>query len=418
MDLQQHGLVETEVATGRPGVKLFVVQQAEARSSRPEPRQDLALDSDPVYFKSFPGLKTAFDLPLECFPAFENMLNANPTLVPAVNIMMQGDIAVSTAKQYRPVIIQFQKFCARNSTAFPYFTPESVLKFAAEAYMEKRPLGFFRIVAPALTLLECVSDRQDTGLTTLVRNSLEALQRDLASKKPAVRKAKEYGFPVLNQLMRAEILPHIQQPYGINVYHFRSVFRATVMYFTFCRFADFDKLTDADFEDCGTFIKITFRTRKNDQMGDNSEHVVPERTDCAVCPAKLIRQYFWRFGLKFQGSGLPVNFRLQKVAGRFQRAPGHLSRSNATKYSRQLLHKHGYNSATFTEKSFKVGGVTGLLNTGEPLENVQVLGGWRSLQTPLYYRNNSLDFKLGVAANIPVATDMNSAAMRVIRSQP
>jgi hypothetical protein len=175
-----------------------------------------------------------------------------------------------------------------------------------------------------------------------------------------------------------------------------------VIYFTFCRFGDFTKLTDKEFTDGGDHIKVVFLTRKNDQMGDNSEHIIPARGDCTVCPTKVIRMYFHRFGLQFNGSGLPANFRLQKEAGTYMRASGQLSRSNATKYTRALLAKHGFQAETFTEKSLKVGGVTGLLDTGEPLENVQILGGWKSLQTPLHYRQASLQFKKAVASRIPV----------------
>jgi hypothetical protein len=56
-------------------------------------------------------------------------------------------------------------------------------------------------------------------------------------------------------------------------------------------------------------------------------------------------------------------------------ASGVLSRSNASKYTRQLLAKNSFDGEHFTKKSLKVGRVTNLLNAGEPLENVQLLGG-------------------------------------------
>jgi hypothetical protein len=73
--------------------------------------------------------------------------------------------------------------------------------------------------------------------------------------------------------------------------------------------------------------------------------------------------------------------------------------------ARELLAKHGYEAADLMEKSLKVGGVTSLLDAGESLENVQVLGSWKSLQTPLHYRKVSLKFKLGIASWIPVNAD-------------
>ena len=47
-----------------------------------------------------------------------------------------------------------------------------------------------------------------------------------------------------------------------------------------------------------------------------------------------------------------------------------LLQSNATKCTRELLVKHGFDGSRFTETSFKVPGVTQLLDSGEPLENM------------------------------------------------
>ena len=101
--------------------------------------------------------------------------------------------------------------------------------------------------------------------------------------------------------------------------------------------------------------------------------MIPVRPDSDFCPVKIIRLYFKCFGLRFGPGSSYVNFRLCKQAGRHMPLTTvSLSASNATKYTRQLLDKHGYDSKRFTEKSMKVQGVTDLLDTGEPLENVMV----------------------------------------------
>jgi hypothetical protein len=92
-----------------------------------------------------------------------------------------------------------------------------------------------------------------------------------------------------------EILSYVRRPYSTDP--IQSLFWATIIYFTMCRFADFAKLTDRDFQDMGDAIRITFLTCKNDQHGDNSMHIIPERSDCAVSPIQLIRLSFWHFGL-------------------------------------------------------------------------------------------------------------------------
>ena len=78
-----------------------------------------------------------------------------------------------------------------------------------------------------------------------------------------------------------------------------------------------------------------------------------------------------------------------------------LSQSNATKCTRELLVKHGFDGSRFTEKSFKVQGVTQLLDSGEPLENVMVFGRWKQTTIPLHYRNLSENFLLSVAGRLP-----------------
>ena len=72
-----------------------------------------------------------------------------------------------------------------------------------------------------------------------------------------------------------------------------------------------------------------------------------------------------------------------------------LSQSNATKYTKQLLLE--YNDMTiverFTEKSLKIEGVTGLLDSGEPLENIAIVGCLKSSTTLMQYRNTSYKFQ-------------------------
>jgi integrase len=399
MDLGACEEVQTEPR--EPNEQVFTVRPDSLENAE---IQQATGTSGRVFYKVVPGLVTPGNLPIECFPEYEKLLERRPELVEEVNIMMRGAVAVSTAKQYATAIIKFLDFCKQQRHAFPDFTAGAVLEYVAECKHHGAPLGRFRQIVPALQLLEQVAGRVGTGLTTQVRGAVVSIQRELAAKKPAVRKAVGYDFSVIDKLMAAEILPHLPQLHTINAFSFRSLFRAVIIYFTFCRFGDFTKLTDKEFDDKGDHIRITFLTRKNDQMGDNSVHVIPTRRDCSICPVHLVRCYFQRFGLTFQGSGLPVNFRLRKDGGRYVRAPGVLSRSNATKYTRQLLAKNNFDGEHFTEKSLKVGGVTNLLNAGEPLENVQLLGGWRSLQTPLYYRAASTQLKQTVAARIPLSS--------------
>jgi hypothetical protein len=66
---------------------------------------------------------------------------------------------------------------------------------------------------------------------------------------------------------------------------------------------------------------------------------------------------------------------------------GTLSRVNAKRYFQKFQFQHGFveEAAHYQERYLKVGSVINSLAVGEPLDNVEVVGGWKSLTTPLHY---------------------------------
>jgi hypothetical protein len=382
-----------------------LIQPGSSRQAEPVAGEAAAAEEEEafqMYGKQFPGLKTPFGLPIECFPIYERMLDANPAAVEQVNVMLKGAVAESTAAGYGSVVARFHNFCTTNGFTFPDFTTEAVINFLQQSMAEGAGLAFFQKVLPSLALLEKVLDVEKTAITAGVQSAAGAIRRERAKTRGIVKKATGFPFPVIEDLIKREVEPYERVPEKIDVFAFRAIMRAVIIYFTFCRFDDYRRLTDADFSDGGSHIRIVFEKSKNDQYGDNSVSVVTERPGCAACPVKLIRLYFRRFGLHFNGSGKLLNFRLRKEAGVYTAMHKYgLSASNATKGMRQLLEKHGYDAGKYTEKSMKVQGVTELLDTGEKLENVMVFGRWRTQTTPLHYRNLSMKFRLGVAKNIP-----------------
>jgi hypothetical protein len=73
-----------------------------------------------VYHKVFPGLKTTFDLPIECFLMYEKLLEEEGTLVEIVNFMLRGPVAESTAKGYKSVVNRFHAFCEERGYTRDY----------------------------------------------------------------------------------------------------------------------------------------------------------------------------------------------------------------------------------------------------------------------------------------------------------
>ena len=212
-----------------------------------------------------------------------------------------------------------------------------------------------------------------------------------------------------NELIEKIVIPHTDDPWKINPSDFRGVVRAAVYYYTFCRFDDFNILTDKDVQDCGDHLKIFFKRSKNDQWYNGSLSVIAAQ-DSTTCPVKLIRLYFSRFGLVFASelsTGTYLNFRLQKSAGSWKALPGsRLSQNAAMEKMRATLAKVTPDADKFTEKSFKVTGVTSLLDSGESLENVMLASRWRGLLTPQHYRDTSVQFRLSIAKRIPYSNVM------------
>ena len=66
-----------------------------------------------------------------------------------------------------------------------------------------------------------------------------------------------------------------------------------------------------------------------------------------------------------------------------------------------MLTKYGFDGKKYIEKSFKVGGVTALCDSGEALENVMIAGRWRNRFTPMHYRNTFVNFRLDLVKNLP-----------------
>ena len=96
-----------------------------------------------VYHKKFVGLKTPFDMPIECFPEYADMLEEDPDCVDAVNIMLQGSVAKSTTSNYKTVVVKFHAYCAERGHRFPAFESAAVLRFVKNCFAEGAGLSFF-----------------------------------------------------------------------------------------------------------------------------------------------------------------------------------------------------------------------------------------------------------------------------------
>jgi len=160
-----------------------------------------------VYYKKVEGLITPFDLPVECFPDYEKILDEDPTCVGTVNIMLKGRVTASTASGYKSVVDRFRAFCLEKKYQFPKFTAETALRFVKEAFEKGARLSFFQKVVPALAMLEEVVGQTDSALSGTVCSAVTAFKRELALTRGIVKKATGYSYGIIRYLVQKEMLP-------------------------------------------------------------------------------------------------------------------------------------------------------------------------------------------------------------------
>ena len=362
--------------------------------------------NDHSYHTRHEGVRPPFGLSLANFPKSLAMLERDPSLVEAVNIMMNPPIAESTIAAYTPMVKKIETFCERQGYPFPNLSEPSILHFLAEGYKNKESFSFFSKIIPSIRALETVLAVECSAVTETVKAASNSLKRKVSQRKKPVKKACAFDNSVLLDLIQKIIVPVKDEIFRIKAEEFRALVRCVIIYHSFCRFSDYNILRDIDLDDQGSHIVIFFARSKNDQYYEGSSSFIPARPESAGCPVSVIRLYYKRFNLKFKGStttGKYLNFRISKQHGYHSALAGtRLSQSTAVEQTRAMMNKFGYDGSKYTEKSFKVGGVTALCDSGEALENVMIAGRWRNMFTPMHYRNTSVNFRLNIVHNLPV----------------
>ena len=317
-----------------------------------------------------------------------NIFNRNPNLKTAGSEILKNVRAKSTLTAYGRVVKDFKQFCGKNEYSFVDPNEQSVVHFILSMEFEKVGFPYITKIKPALSLHYSLKNGGKI-FTEYVENMLRGAKKLAAERKPLTKKPEPFPLMVLKSLVAIYILPFETDIMRINAEAFRSIFRAVIMYFTFCRFNCFKKLKEENFQLRENSIFIDFASAKNDQLHKGNISTLLENGS-HFCPVRITKMYFKRFHLKFGVGTKFVNFRLEKQAGIVKAKPYEsLSYSSAMHCTRKLMLKNGFSIKGISEKSAKVEGVSQTANAGATLEELMWLGRWKCIQTANHYKHNS-----------------------------
>jgi hypothetical protein len=205
----------------------------------------------------------------------------------------------------------------------------------------------------------------------------------------------ELPFEVLEKMVRKVISPHLDQPEKVSAVDFRCIVKSAVIYYTSCRFADSKHLQARHVEVRGEDLVVTFPRSKNHQS-HQGQCTVLKANGSDLCPVRLLKLYFNRFGLKFgaaAGDVTHLHCMFCKSGGRHYEDRKHAEvASLARENLHNLLRKVGQDPTRITDKRIKMLGVNGVTRTieaGASKREVAHQGRWRTEDTPLRYKHNS-----------------------------
>jgi hypothetical protein len=232
---------------------------------------------------------------------------------------------------------------------------------------------------PALVLVEQLSGVQCSAFTDTADILLAAAKRRASESKPPTKKAGKLPDDILHQLFLVCMGPCLKDKISSDPVLLRTYVWDVIIYFTFCRFNCYSKLRAMDLEDNGDSIEITFSSAKNDQY-HNGRTTCVVANDTAVNPVEIIRTYYKLCGFKFgQANGdksyLNCVMRRSKT-GWFADSRRSISYATSTKNVQDMVSSVGVDATGITDKSFKMLGVTRMVNKGAALDDVALHGRW------------------------------------------
>ena len=237
---------------------------------------------------------------------------------------------------------------------------------------------------------------EDTCITKIkfVALALDGAMRKAAAERGPVKKASTFGEAEVRALLQLIFWPRQSTNFpNPNLVDWRTGVRLFCYYMTLCRWDCYSHLTKGSIRFARDHLVISFPTRKNDKLYEGSTSVLKYKQGDSLCPRLIFQTYFDLMG--FQSAEDVLNCRLTRN-GKSARPDTKLSYGQSLKDSKTVMKRFGVTD--ISEKSFKASGVTTLLDRKTSLSDVQVYGGWRSEQTPLFYHNSSISRRKDISS--------------------
>ena len=261
-------------------------------------------------------------------------------------------------------------------------------------------LADFCKVTPALTFLHHSQGHssEPTVKDSYVQLLLSGGKREAAARKSRPKKATCLSKPEIYRIVTG------LWPGGINVLDpavdlisWRTTVKIYTMYRSWCWWDGYSRLTSEDIIIEDDSVTISFVRAKNDQYYSGTSCLLPILGHNNVMCPKLIYETYFQVMNFTKSPGELLNCRIANRDGIQKAKPQEkLSYTTSMENSKSLLGKFGL-QGMYSEKSFKVAGVSEAFNQGISVEDAMFHGRWRSLETPGIYCHQSKKKRLDIS---------------------
>jgi len=331
------------------------------------------------------------------------ILQRDPGMAAIMNSLAAQPKAKSTVSNYAVEVRRYQQFCAKHGYLPEQSTEQGLLHYVGDLVRQKVTLSVLLQVKPALDMYLQLQGQQGQ-ITDRVVLFLEAAQRQAAQHRQPAVKAPEIQLQLLRDMVDRFAAPAWGGTPAACPMLLRTVARVTVIYFTLCRGADYLTLQARHVEEHGEDLILTFPKTKTDQLHNGSIRVL-RRREGNLCAVKVLKAYMRMAGMKWgkeHQDRRHLHSRIRKTDQGWKADKEAASMSTAREELQKILVMMGLDKKAATDKSFKMLGVTSMLNAGISAEEVALHGGWAKPDIVQRYRHNSVDYKQRTADRIPV----------------